>query len=263
MFPDTLADTHGNRQQVRVLLDQIDTAFQTRFDDFINSDGGFGLPPLQILEYCDVEILGEDKYIGVPCRRVRFTNTTDPMRGSYIECLVAFEPTIRLLKMDRAGMGDDTPEARVYLKQRRSLIDRYHVIAVDTFQNRLIPTIIEIHAGGRLDRIEISKVELMPADYQGLWEFDGPTGTSVFGELEQVIRKPGIHKKPLMGTGTQIDFTDNEQEAIRQYRVAKNMPVTINSNIGISAYSLLFYISSLASLVGISLIVYRKLRGVP
>jgi len=197
----------------------------------------------------EVECLGFKGKVVEACNR---PSVADSSRVVTFRTIVAFEPSVRILKYLEAECA--TPEL---VRASNVYNAGYRIKKLEVVSGLLIPTILELGSETDFRRFEVTDVNRLPADYRGLWEFDGPTGTYWSGDLLPTIRKPGVHQKSEVGAGLEIPFTEEEEEAIRRYLVSKNTPVIRQ---GVQWTSVLFYVSSLFVLICVSLLIYRNVR---
>lgn len=219
-----------------------------------SSDDAFGILKA-VEENWEFSIAEEGEFLGIKGKVIeaRYKLSEDASRTITLRTLVAFEPSVRVLKL----LDAKSPSPEV-IKTRNERNAAYRVKKFEVFSGLLIPTITELGTDVNYRRFEITEVNRLPANYHGLWEFDGPTGTKWGGDLMSRIRKSGVHQKPVVGAGLEIPFTEEEKEAIRTFLISKNSPVVRR---GIEWTSVLFYASSLIVLICVSLVVYRNVRG--
>jgi len=243
-----------------VVLHGIDFAMHPSYVFGGNLDQGFGFVS-EIKRRDRFEWLGTETFLGLEAQRIRFTygGEDGSSVGVSFEFLACLEPTPLVLKLISVTTQVESKRARID-NFNRKLVAGHRLLEVRLCDGKLIPWVTAFGDASNSNkvRIEVTHVEQLPIDEAGLWEMNRPSGTWFLGDAEPAIRQPGIHLTEKGSAGSYIPYTDGEEEAIRQYLIAQNVPML---EPGIAWQSLLFYASSLVSLIGLSLVIYHKVKG--
>jgi hypothetical protein len=203
----------------------------------------------------DLKIVGEEEFLGVNGKiiemKLKGTEHDEFTKSETYRSLVAFEPTVRILKYyDITGPNEEHCE--LINKSRRP----FKIKKLEVISGMLIPTLVELESDEIVCSIEIDEVNRLPESFHGLWEADAPTGTKWQGEFAKTIFKDGIHVRDPFA-GIIIPYTEQETEAIRQYLVKKRLSLPER---GLDWWSILFYLAGFATVGCLSLVVYRKYK---
>ena len=177
-----------------------------------------------------LEVVGEDTFLGFPCRRVRYTYVHPKLKGLTVELRVADTPTVQVLEYLGAECDDPAGASAVswWLKVRE-------VKSLQVFDGRLIPKWVVFHTQeNRRIEVRVSEVVPLPADYIGIWDYESLTGTKFSGTADVTTRDESKREKAGR-FGSVRPFTNEEMESIRRYQLSVASPVsTANRRIPIA-----------------------------
>jgi hypothetical protein len=213
----------------------------------------------QALELCNLETLGKEEVFGLDAVKVRLIRSmkdtpkpdTPPL---VIESLVSTDPTFQVLShlsvsgglpgwLDRDGNRD------IFLSRK--------VESARVINNWLVCDKVRftMHDGSWL--IDIDDVQPLPADYEGLWNFNSLTGVDFTGPLESGNRR-GSPRLAFKHTkdATYIPYTQVEQEKIRQFLIGQTLPIEQK----IAWSRVLFWSVNAAAIMVLCYVCYRRYR---
>lgn len=170
----------------------------------------------------ELDVLGEETYLGIDCLRVRYRMVDPKGAESFpaleFECLLAVEPTIQVLKVVSVKGGPPG-----YVEMTRNAYFYRNVVSAKTMGKWLICNKVQFNEssdGSRDDRWEvvIEDAVALPSDYKGLWEYNSLTGVLVSGNAEPSTRRgsprmPYEFSKEFM----KVPYTPLEQQKIRDF----------------------------------------------
>ncbi len=176
----------------------------------------------------DLEEIGDEEFLGVKCKKVRFRQVTLAGVSDWIpvsiEALVATEPTVQVLKILSVSGG---PPGYMDDETRRTYMGTRTVESVRRFGKWLVCDKVVASGGEQRTSVLIKDVRPISEGYTGLWDFNSLTGCMVAGSAEPSTRKgsgrvPYEHSKEFMIA----PHTDDELKLVRGFLDTRNAQPT-------------------------------------
>jgi hypothetical protein len=162
-----------------------------------------------------LDVLQEETFLGFPCKRVKYTYRIPMAKGLSVELLVADNPSIQVLEVIGVDCDDPIVAKAVHPQLLSRVVEELKVI-----DGKLIPTRVLFNKGNEQINVVISKVEPLPANYAGTWDYESLTGTVFSGPADAATRDES-KRVEIERLSSILPFTQEEAEAIRQYRLSK------------------------------------------
>lgn len=172
------------------------------------------------------EVVGEQEYLGFPCKVVRCTSSLPSIGPSGVvgrwEMLVCSEPSLQFLKVTDC----ENPENTLLSESKKRQVKELAILCGKLFPTRVKYTLTDSNKWNGDYEILVKSVEPLPKNYVGLWNYDRPTGSLWTGNAEIAIRNKIVnraseeidaqfHQEP--NIVSMIDFTALEREKIKKY----------------------------------------------
>jgi hypothetical protein len=151
--------------------------------------------------------LGDEVAFGMKAKRVRVSLTN--FMDLWYEGVVIPEPNFQVATGDKFLEGNHSIFLRRYLGRT--------VKQMKVIDNRLIPVEVEYQFNEHVYTVKVESITELPKDYNGLWEWNNPTGTAFGGPGETATRKYCRERIVDDETNSILPYTTEETQKIEAY----------------------------------------------